>query len=95
MTFRTCGKGRTAYLSGFTYSPEAAAMLMRLLVQLTGIREEGIASADSMLAEAAWFPKNRTLVVLNNSDQKLKTEVNYPEGKVTVELKPLEMRFIR
>ena len=95
MTFRTCGKGRTAYLSGFTYSPEAAAMLMRLLVQLTGIREEGIASADSMLAEATWFPKNRTLVVLNNSDQKLKTEVNYPEGKVTVELKPLEMRFIR
>ena len=94
MTCRSCGKGKAAYLSGFTYSPEAAGMLLRPLMYLTGKTGEETARTDSLRAEAAWFPKAGTLVVLNNGEKPLHTEVTWPGGSAGLDLDPLEIRFM-
>ena len=94
LTLRAFGKGQAAYLSGFTYSPAAARMLLELLLHLTG-RDGGEAGlCQDPRAEAAYFPADGTLVVMNNSEETLSTAVRCPAGTVNADLKPLEMRFI-
>ena len=94
MTCRDCGKGKAVWLSGFTYSPEAAGMLLRLLIWMTGKSAEGIARTDSLTAEAAWFPESGTLVAFNNGEEPLETEVTWPGGSTRITLAPLEMKFL-
>ena len=88
------GKGKAAYLSGFTYSPEAARMLLDLLAYLTGTDETAAAACESPLAEAAWFPKARKLVVLNNGETALRTAVAWPDGSMDIALEPMETRIM-
>ena len=94
MTFRSFGRGRAAYLSGFTWSPAASSMLLRLLILLAGCSADSIALPDHPLAEAAWFPSSGTLAVLNNGDEPLETAVSFPGGIRRVSLAPREMRFL-
>ena len=93
MTFRACGKGKAAWLSGFSYSPAAASMLMRLLLALSGQTAEAVPLADHPMVEAAWYPASGTLVVLNNAESDTETEIRWPGGKENFRLKPLETRF--
>ena len=93
MTRHDFGKGRAAYLSGFTYSPAAARMLLDLLLTLTGTDGAAAAICDHPLAEAAYYPADRALAVLNNSDQPLTTAVSCPGGRIEVTLDPLETRI--
>ena len=79
---------------GFTYSPEAARMLLDLLAYLTGTDETAAAACESPLAEAAWFPKARKLVVLNNGETALRTAVAWPDGSMDVALEPMETRIM-
>ena len=88
------GKGKAAYLSGFAYSPEAARMLLDLLAYLTGTDETAAAACESPLAEAAWFPKARKLVVLNNGETALRTAVAWPDGSMDIALEPMETRIM-
>ena len=94
MTCRTFGKGKAVYLSGFRYSPAAAAMLLRLLRSVTGCSGEAAAvSADSRV-ECAWFPASHALVLLNNAEEPVTAEITWPEGKKAFALEPLETRFV-
>ncbi len=95
LTCRACGKGKAVYLSGFTYSPEAAGMLLRMLMWMTGRDGHETALTDSLGTEAAWFPDAGTLVVLNNGDTAVETEAAWPGGKIRLSLRPQEMRFLR
>ncbi|MDO5434760.1 MAG: 1,3-beta-galactosyl-N-acetylhexosamine phosphorylase [Clostridia bacterium] len=94
MTARQFGKGRAAYLGGFIYSTAAARMLLDLLLYLTRTDAEAAALCENPVTEAAWFPADRTLVVMNDSREPAVTAVRYPEGTVSVRLAPLEMKFI-
>ncbi len=93
LTLRDFGKGKAAYLGGFVYSPSAARMLLDLLLSLTGQCGAPAGLCDDPLAEAAWFPASKTLVLLNNGPEARKVSVRFPEGSLETELKPFEIRF--
>ena len=94
LTLHRFGRGQAAYLSGFTYSPAAARMLLELLLYLTGADGTLAALCDHPLAEAAFFPADNTLAALNNSENEITTTVSCPAGKVTLTLAPLETKIV-
>ena len=94
MTLHAFGKGKAVYLGGFVYSPGAARMLLELLTCLTGTDGTAAGCCESTDVECGWFPASRTLVVMNNAEHAVSTRVRTPEGEKTVDLEPLEMRFL-
>jgi len=64
------GKGRSAYLNGFTYSPQNTRLLYRLLFELAG-REAQVSEflPDSPWCECAVFPEAGKIVLINNSEE--------------------------
>ena len=93
LTLHAFGKGRAVYMGGFTYSPAAARMLLDMLLYLTGADGSAAGISDHPLVEAAWFPKSRALVVMNNGDAPASAHIAYPGGVFAAELAPLEMRI--
>ena len=94
MTLHRFGKGCAAYLSGFSYSPEAAHRLLGLLLYMTGKDGRDAGYCDNPMVETAWFPASEMLVVMNNSDKEITAQIEWPDGSETMTLSPLEMRFI-
>ena len=94
MTVHTFGKGKAAYLSGFRYSPEAADMLLALILYLTGTDGAAAARCSVPGTEAAWFPASKTLVVLNNTENPVHTETVWPGGRAELDLEPMETRIL-
>ena len=84
LTLRDYGKGKAVYLGGFSYSPLAARMLLEMLLYLTGADGSAAGLTDDPLTECAFFPGQKTLVVMNNGDQTVKTSVALPDGKTDV-----------
>ena len=93
LTLRFFGKGKAAYLGGFAYSPAAARMLLELLLHLTGAEGRAAGITDDPMAECAWFPSQRTLVVMNNREEPARVTVSLPEGEVQLCLEPHETVF--
>ena len=94
MTLHRFGKGCAAYLSGFSYSPKAARMLLDLLLYLTGKDGRSAGYCENPLVETAWFPASGTLVAMNNSETGITARIEWPEGSEEITLSPLELRFI-
>jgi hypothetical protein len=69
-------------------------MLLEMLLYLTGTdgRAAGISSCPWV--ETAWFPADRTLLAMNNSDDPADSTIFCPAGKVPVRLQPMEMQFL-
>ena len=93
-TLHDFGKGKAAYLSGFTYSPEAAKMLLNLLLLLTGTDGNAAGMCSAAEAECAWFPSSGKLVIFNNSSREIETAAAWPGGQGTFRLAPMETRII-
>ena len=93
MTLRAFGKGKAVYLGGFAFSPRAARMLLELLLYLTGTDGRAAGLTDSPETECAWFPGQRTLVVMNGAGHPLDAKVFLPEGEVSVRLEAHETVF--
>ena len=51
-------------------------------------------STDDPHTEAAWFPADRTLVVINNSEEPRTTRIKTTDGAVTVSLDALETKIM-
>ena len=94
MTLHSFGKGKAVYLGGFTYAPEAARMLLEMLLFLTGADGSAAGLTDQAQAECAWYPESRTLVVMNNSGEPLDVKVTLPSGTTQVHIDAGEMRFV-
>ena len=90
----TFGKGRGVYMAGFEYSPVNARMLLNLLLWAKGLPLDSDWLADDPECEAAWFPADKTLVVINNSNEKKSTVVKTPDGDVAVQLDALETKIL-
>ena len=93
-TLHSFGKGKAAYLSGFTYSPEAAKMLLYLLLYLTGTDSTAAGMCSAAEAECAWFPLSGKLVLFNNSSREIETGAAWPGGQGTFRLAPMETKII-
>lgn len=94
MTLHRFGKGSAAYLSGFSYSPESARMLLDLLLHMTGTDGRAAGRSDDPMVETAWFPTSNMLVAVNNSEHAVSTQIEWPGGCGRITLEPQEMRFI-
>ena len=93
MTLNRCGRGCAAYMSGFAYSPEAARMLLELLVYMTGTDGAAAGLSDDPRVGVAWFPGSSTLVVMNDADVPVDATVRWPGGERRLALKAGETRF--
>ena len=94
LTLNRFGSGQAVYLGGFTYSPEAARMLLELLKYLCGTDGNSAGTADDPMVECAWFEKERTLLVMNNAQTQESTRVSCPVGYKDLTLEPFETRFV-
>ena len=94
MTLRRCGRGSAAWLSDFEYSPASTRMLLELLLYMTGAQPDAAGICSHSLVETAWFPASRTLVLMNNGEEAVESEVRWPGGQMTVLLEAWEMKFI-
>ena len=94
MTVHPFGAGKGIYLSDFQYSPESARMLLDLLLYAAGQKDGALYLTDDPRTEAAYYPACRTLVVVNNAEERVKTSVRLPEKSLAVTLEPLETKFI-
>lgn len=83
------GRGRGAYISGMPYSLENTRMLKRLLHHVSH-REDSLKRyyARDWRVEVVGFPERGELLVLNNSGDKVKTEVYGREKIYTADLEP-------
>ena len=69
-------------------------MLLNLLLWAKGLPLGSDFLTDDPHTEAAWFPADRTLVVINNSEEPRTTRIKTPDGKVTVSLDALETKIM-
>ena len=93
LTLHAFGKGKAVYLGGFAYSPRAARMLLELLLHLTGAEGKQAGLTSDPLTECAWFPGQKTLVVMNNAETPVDTRVALHGGEAAVHLEPHETVF--
>ncbi len=93
LTLHGFGKGKAAYFGGFSYSPEAARMLLELLLHLTGTDGRAAGLTDDPLAECAWFPASHELVVMNSRDVPADLTVSLPHGPLSVHLEANQTLF--
>ena len=94
LTLHDFGKGKAAYFGGFSYSPEAARMLLELLLHRTGSDGCAAGLTDNPWAECAWFPASHTLVVMNNQDAPCDVNVTLSKKTFRVHLEAGGMQFL-
>ena len=94
MTVHAFGKGLGVYMSDFSYSPENARALLDLLLFGAHVARAPYLPEDAR-AEAAYYPSDRVLVVVNNADETVETRVTLPEGDMAVTLQPMETKEIQ
>lgn len=84
LAIRTLGKGRSVYFAGHVYDADNARLLARALFWAAR-REKDFAkwSSANPRTECAYYPKHKTLVVVNNSAEPQKTVVTLGDGKTT------------
>lgn len=86
MTMHKFGSGAGIYMGGYRHSTENARMLMNIILSATGTLQEENYITDNVYTECAYYPGNKTLVVINNSEEEQTTNVKTPEGTKTVTL---------
>lgn len=93
MTVHVYGKGRGVWMSSFRKGTDANRMLLRLLTDCC--RGPVCYITDDARAEAAYYPADRILAVMNNTADSFTCSVSLPEGRIPVTLAPAEMKEIR
>lgn len=92
-TVNNFGNGMGIYLSGFQVSPENTRMLLNLLLYGKGLDMDSLYLTDCPETECAYYPADKTLAVINNSERKLSTKVKLTQGVRTFDLEPFETRI--
>ena len=69
-------------------------MLLELLLHLTGVNPAELCLSDRPDVETAWFPADRTLVVVNGQEAPVSTVIHTPDGELSLSLEPMETRMI-
>ena len=95
MTVNRFGKGLGVYMSDFQISPQNTRMLLDTLLYASNLTDTAPYIASDCRVEAAYYPHNRTLVVINNADETVETSVTLPDSNwLNVILTPMETKEI-
>lgn len=87
LTMHQFGKGCGIYMSGFSYSPVNARMLLNLIMTAAG-DDSRLYLTDNANTECAYYPDARKLVVINNTDESQKTSVITENGVMNFTIDP-------
>ena len=94
LTSYNFGKGMGIYLSSFEVTKENTRMLLNLIL-LAGKEDlYGYYLTDNPFTECTYYPESRTMVILNNSDEKQTTTVNTEFGEKTISLEPYDTKIL-
>lgn len=92
VTVHTFGQGKGLYMASYRHTPENAALLLKLLCEPLGIHLDPWTNHPG--TSCAWYPESNALVVLNNTAQPQKTEIQFQNRVHSLELNPYEMRVL-
>ena len=95
MTVNCFGKGLGVYMSDFKMTAKNARMLLDILLFAANLTDAAPYIPSDCRVEAAYYPHNRTLVVINNADEAVDTDLSLPDGNwMNVSLSPMETKEI-
>lgn len=86
VTFHEFGSGCGIYLSSFQFNNENTRMLLNLMLFGRRMNLNQKYLTDNPHTECAWYPKNRRLVVINNSENPQTTSIETDFGAANVAL---------
>ncbi len=92
LTTHKFGSGTGIYMGGYRHSVKNAGILLRLILSLS--ENDGKYITDNIYTECAYYPNDKKLVVINNSDQEQTTSVKTHKDTVTVTLKPYDIAVV-
>ena len=93
LTLNRFGRGLGVYMSGFTYSPANARLLLDLLLYARGVTDAPYVCRDPRV-DAAYFPADRVLVAANSADEPVRTSVRTESGELAIALSPMQTAFL-
>ena len=88
ITAHPYGKGCGLYMSSFQVSAENTRLLLNLMLWACGKGLEQAWLTDDPAAECAWYPADRKLIVVNNTDKEKTVRVATDGGAVSIHLPP-------
>ena len=94
VTINEFGKGKGIYLASFQQDLENTRMLYHLIRYAGGEGTSGVYMTDNLYTECAYYPENKKLVIINNSDVEQTTTVPTEKGDVTVTIAPYDTTFV-
>ena len=95
LTIRDVGKGKGIYLSEFGISNANTRMLLNLMLYATDGKMEQQYLTDNYDTECAYYPVDRKLVVVNNSDKTQTAHITVEGGEVvSVDLDAFETKIL-
>lgn len=94
VTVNEFGKGKGIYLASFQQDLENTRMLYHLIRYAGGEGTSGVYMTDNLYTECAYYPENKKLVVINNSDVEQTTTVPTEQGDVTVTIAPYDTMIV-
>ena len=95
MTVNRFGKGLGVYMSDFQVTPQNTRMLLDILLYAANLTDQAPYITGDCRAEAAYYPENNTLVVINNAHETVETSVSLPDNNwLNVSLAPMETKEI-
>jgi beta-D-galactosyl-(1->4)-L-rhamnose phosphorylase len=82
ITTRQFGQGRSVYLSGHKYTPENVRLLHRAIFYAAQVEEQyENYTCDNVNTECAYYPNQRKIVGINNSDKTQETQITLTKDK--------------
>ncbi len=95
VTMHPFGKGNGVYMSSFKTNEENTRTLMNIILCLTGEGMDQKYITDNLFCECAYYPNDKKLVVINNSDAEQTTTVKTDAGDKTVTLGAFDTAIIQ
>lgn len=93
LTTHPFGKGMGIYMGGYRHDEENAGKLLKLILSLTD--NDGKYITDNVHTECAYYPGDKKLVVINNSENEQTATVVTDFGKHSVKLAPYDIEVIQ
>lgn len=93
ITANRFGAGCGIYLSSFQFNAANTRMLLNLMLWASGKEAAQNWLTDNPATECAWYPVDRTLVVINDTGESQRTVVRTDQGLVEAVLPPYRMEI--
>jgi len=95
LTMRDFGKGTGIYCTDFIHTPLSPRFLLNLILTATKEKLFQEYITDDPLVEAAYYPGNKKLALINNGQIARMASCTINGKKYTTELKPFELKILR